>query len=117
LEITVRLDRFLFLFLVAVSPFFFVMMRRVFAVYPCCAIFAGSALRVEGKYQHVLFWGGLRGALALALAVGLPDWVAQRETIISVTFGVVAFSIFVQGVTMTPILRHFGEISPAKGDL
>jgi len=51
LEITVRLDRFLFLFLVAVSPFFFVMMRRVFAVYPCCAIFAGSALRVEGKYQ------------------------------------------------------------------
>ena len=96
---------------------FFVMLGRVLAVYPCCALFAGSALRVEGKYQHVLFWGGLRGALALALAVGLPDWVAQRETIISVTFGVVAFSIFVQGVTMTPILRHFGEISPAKGDL
>lgn len=90
---------------------FFVLLGRGFAVYPCCAAFARSRLRVEGKYQSILFWGGLRGALALGLAVGLPDWVAQREIIISVTFAVVAFSIFVQGITMTPILRHFGEIS------
>ncbi len=93
----------------------FVLLGRIFAVYPCCAIFGRSELHVDIRHQHILFWGGLRGALALALAVGLPDWVPQRETVISVTFAVVAFSIFVQGLTMTPVLRHFGEVSPAEG--
>lgn len=87
-----------------------VILGRAFAVYTCCAAFARSELRVENRHQHVLFWGGLRGALALALAVGLPPSLANREIIISVTFAVVAFSIFVQGLTMTPLLRRLGEI-------
>lgn len=62
----------------------------------------------------MLFWGGLRGALALALALGLPPEVAQREEIIKISFAVVAFSVFVQGLTMVPFLRRMGEI-PAKG--
>jgi NhaP-type Na+/H+ or K+/H+ antiporter len=60
----------------------------------------------------VLFWGGLRGALALALALGLPSEIRIREQIISVTFAVVAFSIFVQGLTMTPLLRQLRELPP-----
>jgi len=58
----------------------------------------------------VLFWGGLRGALALALVLGLPDGVPRREEIITVSFAVVAFSIFVQGLTVAPVLRSLGEI-------
>ena len=88
-----------------------VLLGRAFAVYPCCAVFGRSELRVQGKHQFVLFWGGLRGALALALAVGLPPWVPNREAIISVTFAVVAFSIFAQGLPMTPVLRRVGEIA------
>jgi CPA1 family monovalent cation:H+ antiporter len=53
----------------------------------------------------------LRGALALALALGLPPEIAQRDAIVTVTFAVVAFSIFVQGLTITPLLRRMGEIS------
>lgn len=88
-----------------------VCLGRMFAVYTCCAVFGRSGLRVDRRHQHVLFWGGLRGALALALATGLPDWLPHRETIISVTFAVVAFSIFVQGLTMTTLLRRMGEIN------
>ena len=62
------------------------------------------------NHQRALFWGGLRGALALALALGLPPEVPQREEIITISFAVVAFSIFVQGLTMTPLLRALGEI-------
>ena len=87
-----------------------VILARAFAVYPCCAVFGRSALRVKSLHQHILFWGGLRGALALALAVGLPASVPHQEMIVSVTFVVVAFSIFVQGLTMTPLLRRMGEI-------
>jgi CPA1 family monovalent cation:H+ antiporter len=57
-----------------------------------------------------LFWGGLRGALALALALALPPEVPDRASIVTVSFAVVAFSVFVQGLSLTPLLRTFGEI-------
>jgi monovalent cation:H+ antiporter, CPA1 family len=44
----------------------------------------------------------LRGAVALALALGLPSEVPQREETITISFAVVAFSVFVQGLTMVP---------------
>jgi CPA1 family monovalent cation:H+ antiporter len=95
----------------AIIAILLVLLGRAVAVYPCCAVFGHSNLRVQGKHQFVLFWGGLRGALALALAVGLPPWVPNREAIVSITFAVVAFSIFAQGLSMTPLLRRVGEIA------
>ena len=59
-------------------------------------------------YQHVLFWGGLRGALALALALALPPAVPERPAIIVTAFIVVAFSIFVQGLTMPRLIAWLG---------
>lgn len=96
-----------------IAAFIFVTLGRAAAVYPCCLLFAWSGLHVKLAHQHVLFWGGLRGALALALALGLPPGIPMREHIVSVSFAVVAFSVFVQGVTMTPLLRRVGEI-PAR---
>jgi CPA1 family monovalent cation:H+ antiporter len=90
-----------------------VTMGRAAAIYPCCLLFAGSRLRVSARHQHVLFWGGLRGALALALALGLPPGLPLRGEIIAISFAVVAFSVFVQGLTMTPFLRWMGEIPRA----
>ena len=87
-----------------------VLLGRALAIYPLSALFSRSALQVSPAHQHVLFWGGLRGALALALALGLPPEIAQREAIITVAFGVVAFSIFAQGLTMIPLLRKLKEI-------
>jgi monovalent cation:H+ antiporter, CPA1 family len=82
-----------------------VTLGRAAAVYPCCALFAGSEKRVPARYQHLLFWGGLRGALALALALALPAEVREREAIVTISFAVVAFSIFAQGLSMKPLLR------------
>lgn len=78
---------------------------RALAVYSCCAAFVKSRFRVPGAEQHVLFWGGLRGALALALVLGLPENFANREYILNVVFAVVAFSVIVQGLTIAPLLR------------
>lgn len=91
-----------------------VVLGRAIAIYPCSALFARSCLKIDFKHQHVLFWGGLRGALALALALGIPEEIAYRQQIILVTFGVVAFSIFAQGLTMTPLLRLLGQIPHQK---
>ena len=90
----------------------FVILGRAVAVYPLCLLFARSDLRVTVRHQHALLWGGLRGALALALALGLPVELPWRAEIITVSFAVVAFSVFVQGLTMPALLRVIGEIPP-----
>lgn len=86
------------------------MVGRAVAIYPCCALFARSTARVQPRHQHILFWGGLRGALALALALGLPPELNYREEIIATVFGIVTFSIFLQGLTITALLRRLGEV-------
>jgi len=85
-----------------------VLIGRVVAVYPLANLFRASPLRVPASYQHVLFWGGLRGALALALALALPETLPERGSIILTAFVVVAFSIFVQGLTMPWLVRRLG---------
>ncbi len=87
---------------------------RAIAVYPCSALFRWSSLKIESNHQHILFWGGLRGALALALALGIPENLPYRQEILTVTFGVVAFSVFAQGLTITPLLRRLGQITKSS---
>jgi len=85
-----------------------VLIGRIAAVYPLCAAFARSPLKVDLRHQHVLVWGGLRGALALALALAVPDSVPEKSAIIIAAFAVVAFSIFAQGLTMPWLIRVLG---------
>ena len=46
---------------------------RAAAVYPVCALFSRGVNRVEATQQHALVWGGLRGALGLALVLSIPE--------------------------------------------
>jgi monovalent cation:H+ antiporter, CPA1 family len=87
-----------------------VTLGRAIAIYPLCAVFARSRLKVQSRHQHILFWGGLRGALALALALALPEDLPHRDAIITITFAVVAFSVFAQGLTITSLLRGLGQL-------
>ncbi len=85
-----------------------VLIGRIATVYPLCALFGRSGLKVDIRHQHVLVWGGLRGALALALALAIPESVPEKGAIIIAAFAVVAFSIFAQGLTMPWLIRLLG---------
>lgn len=85
-----------------------VVVARLVSVYPLCAGFAGSSWRVPMREQHVLWWGGLRGALALALVLALPPGFPLRDEIVVAAFAVVSFSVLVQGLTMPMLLRLLG---------
>ena len=85
-----------------------VLIGRMAAVYPLCALFTMSRLKIDIRYQHILVWGGLRGALALALALAVPDSVPEKSAIIVAAFTVVAFSIFAQGLTMPVLIKTLG---------
>lgn len=70
------------------------------------------------SWRHVLFWGGLRGAIALALALSLPESIGgERETLIVMAYGVVLFSLVVQGMTMNPLLKRVGLIVKTEEQL
>ena len=84
-----------------------VLAGRAISIYPLATAFGFSRWRVPAAYQHILFWGGLRGALALALALAVPSTVAERSQIIVAAFVVVAFSILVQGLTMPWLIKRF----------
>jgi CPA1 family monovalent cation:H+ antiporter len=92
----------------AVIATILVLAGRGLSVYPLAALFSASRWRLPANYQHTLFWGGLRGALALALALAVPPIVPERGAIIVTAFLVVAFSIVVQGLTMPFLIRRFG---------
>jgi CPA1 family monovalent cation:H+ antiporter len=92
----------------AAAAILLVLAGRALSIYPLSALFSASRWRLPAAYQHTLFWGGLRGALALALALAVPATVAERDAIIVTAFVVVAFSILVQGLTMPLLIKRFG---------
>jgi CPA1 family monovalent cation:H+ antiporter len=102
-------------FTAAAVAILLVLVSRVLSVYPLAAMFHWSRWRVPASFQHTLFWGGLRGALALALSLGIPATVPERGTIILTAFVVVAFSILVQGLTMPLLIKRLalGRKEPA----
>jgi CPA1 family monovalent cation:H+ antiporter len=67
------------------------------------------------KWQHVLYWGGLRGAISLALALSLPLELGTASSQIQVmAFGVVLFTLLVQGFTMGPLVRRLGLVERSE---
>ena len=92
-----------------------VLLGRGLIVYGLTAVNNLYAKKIEGRWQHILVWGGMHGALSLALALSLnPNWVHARR-ILTLTFGVVAFSMIVQGLSIKPLVRALG-ISAARED-
>jgi len=66
---------------------------------------------IPNRWRHVLYWGGLRGAITLALALSIPAEAGpERVTITAMAFGVVLFTLLAQGITMDTLLKRLGVI-------
>jgi len=87
----------------------------------------GGASRLMGRggargavpigWLHVLFWAGLRGAVAVAMALSLPNDFPQRTLLQAITFGIVLFTLFVQGTTAERVVLKAGagpEVETAR---
>ena len=64
-----------------------------------------SREKVPLSQQHILAWGGLRGAVTLALALSIPIELDYWWTIQSIAFGVVIFTLFIQAPILHSYLR------------
>jgi CPA1 family monovalent cation:H+ antiporter len=93
--------------LVAVAA---VLVARAGVVYGALALtrLGGSEVHVPLRWRHVLFWGGLRGAISLALALSLPLGLHERNLLEVMAFGVVLFTLMAQGTTIQFLLQRLG---------
>src|SRR4029077_20947751 len=77
----------------------------------------------SGRQLFVVGWTGMRGVVALAAAISLPEKLAngadfpQRNLIIFLTFSVILFTLVVQGLTLPPLIRALGLAGLAERNL
>ena len=69
-----------------------------------------SPIKTNFREQTVLWWGGLRGSVSIALALSVPALLTGRQEIIDVVFGVVLFTLLVQGLSTKWLLEKLDLI-------
>ena len=94
-----------------------VLVGRAIVVYGLTWLVNRRRERVPQAYKHVLFWGGLRGAVSLALVLSLPASFADRTLLQVMTFGVVLFTLLAQGTTTNLLLRRLGLVQRTEAKL
>jgi CPA1 family monovalent cation:H+ antiporter len=84
------------------------LISRVITVYGLVGLMNRFRPKISMAYQHVMAWGGLRGAVGLALALSLDASFPHAELLREMAFGIVLFTLIVQATTMNPLLRLLG---------
>ena len=84
------------------------LLGRAVTAYGLGSIVPRRVLRLSWSERHVIFWGGLRGAVALAAALSLPPDFPYRQQLLAMTYGVVLFTDLAQGLTIGPLVRRLG---------
>ncbi len=82
---------------------------------------AGLSDKVSKEYTTVMFWGGLRGAVSLALALAIFENTAldgeMRSFVVVLVTGFVLFTLFVNATTMSPLMAWLGLDKLSAADL
>ncbi|EFW93325.1 Na+/H+ antiporter [Haladaptatus paucihalophilus DX253] len=85
---------------------------RALTVYPfTAAVNRFSRRDIPFSYQHVMVWGGLHASIPIALVLGLPGDFPNISELRSMVFGVAAFSLVVQGLTMSNLLDRLDIVT------
>lgn len=79
---------------------------RVLCVYPLLAIVRWFDRPIPLRWQHVLFFGNIKGSLSMALAFSLPATLEGRQQLIALVFGAVLLSLLGQGVSLPWLVKR-----------
>jgi CPA1 family monovalent cation:H+ antiporter len=95
-----------------------VLAARVIAVVPIVSLLERLAgiPPLGARNEAVLVWGGLRGGVALALALALPEALAHRDMFIAMTGGVVLATLLLNATTVPTLIHGLGLDEPSRAD-
>lgn len=85
-----------------------VTLARMFVVFAVPHIMPFGFKKIDNRYKAIIFWGGLRGAVPLALVLSLSRNFESQQLLVELTLGVVLFTLLVQGPTIKPLIRALG---------
>ena len=89
-----------------------VVVARLLVVAGSAAALRKTDERIPSAWTMLITWGGLRGALAMVLALALPADMPNRLLLINMTFGVVVISLLLQGLTIPWVTRRLASHAP-----
>lgn len=82
-----------------------ILIARIVIIYSLIPLVSDKNHPIPLSWRHLLFWGGLRGSLCMAMALSLPSNFPERELLVVTTFGVALFTLLVPGLTMEPLVK------------
>ncbi len=92
-----------------------ILVARLIVVYGLGWITNRLSEPISLRWRHVIAWGGLRGALSLALALSLPITLGDDRIVLrTMAFGVALFTLLIQATTMKPLIRKLGIITTTE---
>ncbi len=96
-----------------------IIVARICVIYTLVPIynkFTKPSRKIPGSYQAILLWGGLRGAVPVALVFSIPPSYPHRALLLHLTFTFILFTLLVQGTTIKKLMDMLG-ISPERNAL
>jgi CPA1 family monovalent cation:H+ antiporter len=66
--------------------------------------------------RHIMWWGGLKGGLAIAVVLSIPSDLPERQFLFDLTIGVVLFTLLVSAPTIRPLMQRLGMNELSKGE-
>ena len=89
---------------------FFVLLARAATIYSLVPATTRlfSLPHVSLGERHIMWWGGLKGGLAIAIVLSIPVDLPGREFLLNLTLGVVMFSLLINAPTVRPLIKKLG---------
>jgi len=115
-QTTESIRNYIWIILLAIPVIIIARVCVIYILVPLYNRFVGKNRRISGAYQAILLWGGLRGAVPVALVFSIPVSFPGRAIILHLTFGFILFTLLFQGTTIKFFMGLLG-IKPEKNEL
>ncbi len=114
--LTINLMDLIHIWALILAAYIAVTIARAAVVYGMGVILSRTRAKIPMRWNFVLMWGGIRGALSMVLALSLPTGLPHRELLINLVFGVVLLTILVQGLSISPLARMLKVLGKDASD-
>ena len=66
--------------------------------------------------RHIMWWGGLKGGLAIAVVLSIPSDLPERQFLFEITLGIVLFTLLISAPTIRPLMHFLGLSEFSRGE-